>query len=94
MTELDASLHLLPSLLLYLLLGLGLGTLFFLGLWRTLARPLSAWLIALSSLGRFAGVGLVLALVSQQGALPLLATGLGIVCARAVVMRRLRGPGL
>lgn len=81
----------LASLMLgYLLLGAVFGTFFYVGLWRTLARPRPAWLIALSSLGRLALLGLALMLLSHQGALPLLLAMLGILGARSVIVRQFR----
>lgn len=89
MTSIPQTIHL-AWLIMHLLLGIGVGTIFFLGLWHTLARPRAAWLIALSSLGRLALLSFVLMLVSREGSAPLLLSGLGILCARAVIVQRIR----
>ncbi len=39
---------------------------------------------------RFAGLALALALIARQGAVPLLAAALGVLAARAFLMRRYR----
>ena len=75
----------------YFTAGIMLGALYFRSLWlftRGLVgngRPVPA--IA-ASLGRLALVGGLLTLASRQGALPLLATALGIVVVRSAVVRR------
>jgi F1F0 ATPase subunit 2 len=92
MTDLTSStIRMFPSLLAYFLFGLAVGALFFVGLWRTVARAPSPWLIVLSSVGRLAVLGGALLLVAREGAAPLMAAGVGILLARAVVVGRLGG---
>jgi F1F0 ATPase subunit 2 len=81
------------SLIGYLAAGIALGTLYFRGLWW------NARLFAGSShlpagfafmIGRFVLLAGFLTLASLEGALPLLAMALGILVARAGVMRRVK----
>jgi hypothetical protein len=77
----------------FLGLGLVLGGIYFYGVWRsargfTTGAPMER--MVLLSVGRLVLMGGVLALISRAGAMPLLATALGIVLARPLVMRRLR----
>lgn len=82
------------SLALHLAGGIGLGTLYFRALWwnarrfagnRGLAGPI------MLAAGRFALLVGVLLLISREGAAPLLATALGVMIARAAVVRSVRG---
>jgi F1F0 ATPase subunit 2 len=71
--------------------GVVLGTLYFGSLWWSTQRFAAggrALPVIAATLGRFLLLGA--ALVSRAGALPLLATALGILAARAGVMRRVR----
>jgi F1F0 ATPase subunit 2 len=70
--------------------GTGLGLLYFRGLWWSV-RQLTGdgrlvTTLALMT-GRFAVLGGLVTLTSLEGALPLLATALGILFGRAIVMR-------
>jgi len=75
----------------YLAVGIVAGTLYFRALWwnarRFAAGERVATTIALM-IGRFVVLGGVLLLASLEGAMPLLTTALGILIARAAVMRR------
>jgi F1F0 ATPase subunit 2 len=82
------------SLIAYLAAGIALGMLYFRGLWwnaRLFAgsRHLSAGIAFM--IGRFMLLAGCLTLASLEGAPPLLAMALGILFARAGVMRRMRG---
>jgi F1F0 ATPase subunit 2 len=72
--------------------GLAMGVLYFHGVWWNVGlltgrrRPIFGIVVAL---WRFGILGVLLWLVSNEGAAPLLATAAGIVAARAVVVRRL-----
>ena len=81
----------------HLLAGFTLGLLYFRGLWWN-AQQLAAGghLITTTALwfGRFAVLAGLLALTSSEGALPLLATALGVLIARPLVMRRVREAAL
>lgn len=75
-------------------LGIGLGLIHFRGLWRNaqmLAGGQPAKRMVVLILGRFALLAAVLALVARAGALPLLATALGLLVGRQFVLRRVRG---
>jgi F1F0 ATPase subunit 2 len=80
-------------LLAHVALGAALGWLYFRGLWWNVRRFVEgrhpALTIALG-VARFLALGAVLLLTSLEGAMPLLATALGLLAARAVVLRRLR----
>lgn len=74
--------------------GILLGILYFRGLWWSVRRlSHSGSLVATIALmmGRFVLLGGLMTLASLEGALPLLVLTLGVVAARAVVMRRVRG---
>jgi hypothetical protein len=78
----------------HLALGTALGVLYFQTMWRGVRllagrRPLKAVIVAM--LARFAILGGILALTALEGATPLLATALGIMAGRFLVMRRVRG---
>lgn len=82
------------SLAAHLMAGFDLGLLYFYGLWRNArlfatGAPVGT-VIALAA-GRFVLLGAVLVPVASEGALPLLATALGIFIARFVSVRRMRG---
>jgi F1F0 ATPase subunit 2 len=75
----------------HLALGLGLGLVYFRGLWwnaRLFASKGRAAMAVGLVLGRFVLLGGLLTLASLEGALPLLATALGVLIGRSVVMRR------
>jgi len=77
----------------HLAAGIGLGVLYFSSLWwnaRLFARGGGLSMTFALMAGRFALLGGTLALVSQEGALPLLVTAGGIFIARFAVMRRVR----
>ena len=81
-------------LAMYLAVGFSLGLLYFGSLWWN-ARLFSGsgrlrTVLAMAA-ARFALLGGALALASLEGAGPLLATALGVLGARAVVLRRVRG---
>jgi F1F0 ATPase subunit 2 len=81
------------SLLAHLGAGIALGTLYFRGLWWNVRRFAAGGRIAVTialTIGRFALLGGLLTLASLEGALPLLVMALGVLMARAVVMRRVR----
>jgi F1F0 ATPase subunit 2 len=81
------------SLTAHLAAGIALGILYFRGLWWNTRLFASggrvATTIALMA-GRFILLGVVLAGASLEGALPLLTMALGILIARAAVMRLVR----
>ena len=82
------------SLVLHLATGFGLGLLYFRGVWwnaRLFASGSPVTTAIALGLGRFIILGGLLALAALEGALPLLATSLGVVIARPLVMRRVRG---
>lgn len=75
-------------------LGVVLGLIYFRGLWwnaRMLAGGRPAKRVVALMLGRFVLLAAVLALVAHAGALPLLATALGLLAGRQFVLRRVRG---
>lgn len=82
------------SLALHLVAGMALGVLYFYGLWWNIRLYTSgrntAMVLALG-IGRMACVAGLLVLASLEGALPLLASALGMLIARFMVMRRVRG---
>jgi hypothetical protein len=83
----------LPTLALHLGLGFGLGLLYFNLVWGSARQFAAGGRTATSILlvfGRLAVLGIVLVLTSLEGAGPLLATALGLLLARPVVMRRHR----
>jgi N-ATPase, AtpR subunit len=78
----------LPDLLLHLVLGIGIGRLYFYGVWRSanaFQDSLSAALM-LTAL-RFGLLAVALAAIAFEGALPLLVTALGILTARHFALR-------
>jgi F1F0 ATPase subunit 2 len=81
------------SLAVHLSAGIAVGHVYFWSLWwnvrRFTDRGGAARTIALQT-GRFAVLGSLLTLASQEGALPLLAMALGVLIARAAVMRTVR----
>ena len=82
------------SLMLHLAIGIGGGALYFRSLWWN-ARRLTgnAGLVStmLLSLGRLLLMGAALLLIVREGAPTLLATAVGIMIARPIVTRRVRG---
>ena len=90
MTALIAALHLAG--------GMGLGALYFGSLWwharqfgqGELGRGGGIGALLAGSAARFALLGGALWAASLEGAMPLLATALGVLLARAAVMRRVR----
>jgi F1F0 ATPase subunit 2 len=77
----------------HLAAGIGLGILYFRGLWWNARRLAQGGRMATTiavMIGRFVLLGAVLTLASLEGALPLLVTALGVLLARAGVMRRIR----
>jgi hypothetical protein len=80
-------------LLLYLALGLALGGAYFALMWRGVrlqAEQAAPVWIVLHAVLRLAGAGLVLWLVAQAGAWPLLATFAGFLLARVGATRLAR----
>ncbi|CAN5910211.1 hypothetical protein BH11PSE13_BH11PSE13_42390 [soil metagenome] len=74
----------------HLAAGFGLGWLYFYGLWRNarmFASGATVGKVIALSVGRFVLLGAVLVPVAIEGALPLLATALGIFIARFVSVR-------
>lgn len=83
----------LPAFLIYLGAGVGLGLLYFHGLWWNICQFAGggrALTLLFLAIGRFLLLGAALLLVSLAGALPLLATALGVLIARAATLRRVR----
>ena len=83
----------LGSLAAHLVIGIGLGILYFGGLWwntRRFAAGGSLATMAALTAGRFVLLGGLLFLASREGALPLLVMALGVLVARFLVMRRVR----
>jgi F1F0 ATPase subunit 2 len=77
----------------HFVVGLMFGALYFGTLWwntRIFSLTGHAKTAATLMIGRFLLLGGLLMLTSLEGALPLLATALGVLLGRAVVMRRLR----
>ena len=73
--------------------GVGLGALYFRGVWwsaRLFAEGGRTATVIVLTAGRLAVLGGLLALASLQGALPLLTMALGVLIARPMVMRRHR----
>ena len=85
MTALAVALHLVG--------GIALGALYFGGLWwhaRQFGQGGRIGALLAGTAVRFALLGITLWAASLEGAMPLLATALGVLLARAVVMRRVR----
>jgi F1F0 ATPase subunit 2 len=77
----------------HLAVGVGLGIVYFRGLWWNarlfaVAGQVPAGVALM--IGRIALLGGLLVLASLEGALPLLMMVLGVLVARAIVMRRIR----
>lgn len=73
--------------------GLGLGILYFRGMWwniRLFAGERRMTIAIVLGLVRFALLAGVLTAVSREGALPLLLTALGVLIARPIVTRMVR----
>jgi N-ATPase, AtpR subunit len=80
-------------LLLFFVLGLGGGALYFYAVWRNirmLAHGAGMGKAIFAMFGRFALMALALGLASRGGPGPLLAAASGILLARLVVVRRLK----
>jgi F1F0 ATPase subunit 2 len=80
------------SLAAHLAAGIVVGVLYFRSLWWNARRFTSGSHVATTisvMIGRFVILGVVLALASLEGALPLLLMALGVVVARSLVMRRI-----
>jgi F1F0 ATPase subunit 2 len=78
----------------HLLGGIGLGLLYFQGLWwnaRLFGEGGRVTTAVVLTIGRFVLLGGLLALTSLEGPLPLLVTSFGVLLARFGVMRRVRG---
>jgi F1F0 ATPase subunit 2 len=85
--------HLGISLACHLLGGMILGALYFSSLWwntRLFERAGQISLLVGSMAARFLLLGGVLTAASLEGAMPLLATALGLLLARTAVLRRTR----
>lgn len=81
------------GLVLYFAAGIGLGLLYFRGLWwnaRLFSSGASATTVIALGVARFALLAGFLALASREGAAPLLAIALGLLVGRALVMRNVR----
>jgi F1F0 ATPase subunit 2 len=77
----------------HLAVGVGLGVVYFRGLWWNARLFVMAGHVPASialMIGRLVLLGGALILTSLEGALPLLMTALGLVIARAAVMRRVQ----
>ena len=81
-----------PMAALHVVAGIAAGALYFRWLWWSTRRFAhgGAWMLALSGVLRLVVLGLLLALIAREGALPLLATTLGVLLARAIVVRRVK----
>ena len=82
------------SLAAHLAAGVVLGFIYFQSLWWNASRLTGggrATTAIAFTVGRFALLGGLLTLASLEGALPLLMLALGVLIARPVVMRRVRG---
>lgn len=87
----------LPLLGVHLVLGFGLGLVYFNLVWgsaRQFAAGEQTLIAVLLVLGRLALLAAVLVVTSLEGAGPLLATALGLLIARPMVMRRHREAAL
>lgn len=82
----------------YLVVGLLVGAVYFHGLWwatRRLCGESRIFALIAVVFGRFAVLAGLLTLASFEGALPLLASALGVLAARFVVVRYVRSmPGV
>jgi F1F0 ATPase subunit 2 len=82
------------SLAAHLAAGIIVGIFYFRSLWWNTRRFAAGGRVSSTiavMIGRFVILGAVLTLASLEGALPLLLMALGVVIARAAVMRRVRG---
>jgi F1F0 ATPase subunit 2 len=73
--------------------GIIVGVLYFRSLWWNARRITAGGRVSTTiavMIGRFVVLGVLLTLASLEGALPLLVMALGILIARALVMRRIR----
>jgi F1F0 ATPase subunit 2 len=81
------------NLMVYFAAGTVLGILYFGALWwnaRLFAAGGRARTIVLATIGRFALLGGLLALASQEGAMPLLLMALGVFAGRFMIMSKVR----
>ena len=81
------------SLTVHFAAGVGLGTVYFRGLWwnaRLFAEGASLTVTIGLLIGRFVLLGSLLTLASLEGALPLLVMALGVLVARSAVMHSVR----
>lgn len=77
----------------YLMAGAAMGTLYFGSLWwntRRFGQGGQIYTLLAGTAARLALLGGALWATSLEGAMPLLATALGVLLARAAVMRRVR----
>lgn len=92
MTTFQLTAHDLASAVGWLAAGIVIGAVHFLSLrWNVqmLTAGRSLLPVVAVQLGRFAGMALVLALITRTfGALPLLAAALGILAARTIIVRK------
>lgn len=81
-----------PALLIgtHLAAGIGLGLCYFRALWWSVRRRAGGAPALAAIMARVAMLVAILALVSREGALPLLATAAGVLAGRFVVMRQVR----
>ena len=80
------------SLAAHLVAGIAVGVIYFRSLWWNARRFTMGGHVATTiavMIGRFVILGVVLTLVSLEGALPLLLMALGVIIARSLVMRRI-----
>ncbi len=85
------------SLAAHLIAGIGLGILYFSAVWwnaRLFALGGRAMTSVALIVGRLVFLGVLLALASLEGALPLLITALGVLIGRPLVIRRHREAAL
>jgi F1F0 ATPase subunit 2 len=91
--EMDAVDMTIVVLTAHLAAGVGLGVLYFGGLWwntRLFAEGGGARTMILVTIGRFVALGGVLTLASLEGAMPLLLMALGVFVGRFAVMAKVR----
>lgn len=84
------------GLALHLAGGAAIGTLYFGSLWwnaRLFERAGRVRTLLGSMIARFVVLGGVLTAASLEGAMPLMATALGVLLARAAVLHRVRAAG-
>lgn len=79
-----------PAVILFALLGFGLGLVYFTLLRRSLAGPLSPARVAVHAVLRLGLAAAVLVFAARAGAWPLLATFAGFLAARVLATRQIR----